>query len=153
MSGGNRCGIFGSELRTWREGNQVWLVSTVDRIDGVINGSVHDGKAACGVDRRRLHTGRPDHRQQQPVPLNDGVYYLRRGLGRTRCETSAQERKGGSRGHPSCLCRADTFCDLHRVFAFEFVGTVLAPWRRRFSTVYTRFLDGLFPKQNLLNWE
>ena len=38
-------------------------------------------------------------------------------------------------------------------FSLGLLRTVRAPWRRRFSTVYTHFLDGLFPNKYLLNWE
>jgi hypothetical protein len=49
---------------------------SIDRIDGVIDCAMHDGKAARGMNGRRLGAGRTNDYEQGPIPLDDWIYYF-----------------------------------------------------------------------------
>ena len=73
--------------------NQVRLVSAVDGVDSVIYRSVHDGKAARGMDGSRLRAGGADNHQKCLIPL----YYLARRL--RRLGHCGRKVGGGQRGN------------------------------------------------------
>jgi hypothetical protein len=47
---------------------------SINGIDRIVDGRVHDSKAAGGMDRCRLCTWRANNEQQISVPLHDRIY-------------------------------------------------------------------------------
>src|SRR6266566_652901 len=75
-------GVLGSRSKNPAKANQIRLVSTINRIDSVIDCSMHNGEATGWVNGCWLRARRPHNDEKYSVPLDNRVQRLSRS---TRC--------------------------------------------------------------------
>jgi hypothetical protein len=98
------CGRFlGSISGHAREADQVWPVCPVNGIHRVIDRCVQDRKAPRRMRRGWLRSRSTDDYEECPIPLNNGVHLLNRGVVctlmlviRRSIRTKGQNRKTGT---------------------------------------------------------